>query len=306
MSQEKPIMEMSVAAPPRPPRRTATGVDVPPPPDGISKEPLPQTGTTRRRFLAGLAGAGLGLILKEPVADLLRSLDQSPSIFDNNAQSGKIGDNNTVNLPLSEIQSQFPQQLVEKDNTLTMLFPIKTPPNASVSFEKSLSEFLPTEELQQEAKKNNIRNNEEFILPKDAVFIAPAKGHIVIMRGRQEFGEDPNTVTGAAFVLYDQGKDTTYVVKTYRREKATNFEPLIPLQSPENWSGTDWKKFPQVEQGQGIFRNTKDNQPLGISVEAYKGQSIGGGAATITKTLRLLTPQFFTKNEQGQSKLVVL
>lgn len=229
-----------------------------------------------------------------------------PPTFDNKLDKGAIGENNTVTLPLSEIQPRFPDQVVEQDHALTMLFPFQLPEGTKAKFEKSLAEFLGTHAIRDEAQKNNVKDHVDIPLPKGTTVIAPVSGNALIM----EALDNKQMSSIARFFYYDQTTNTTYALLIFTHDASgghTYFQPLTESQPNTKWDGEKWKNLPRVAQGTPVLKTIRDNQVITLSVTAYNGQNIVLATTDAPKgSSYVVTPQFLTQEENGQQKIVVL
>lgn len=315
------------------PAQERVGVIVPPKPQPVlepSGEPEPKK--TKRSLIQRLLNnlalrwtlAGLGLASAGGIAYQLEvpavhrtvnnllgivSARDVPNTFDNTRDEGLIGENNINHGNLSEVQSQFPEQIIEKGNTISLILPFILPEGTTASYIKSLSDRLPTEELQKQAQAENDKNNIDFVLPKGTVIVSPVNGNGAIGFGTSESGQDATKAYGAAIVFHDKSANKTYLIKIFSLDQ-TPFEPIINIprfDDKQYFRDTGWKDLPMIDRATPLIQTQNDNQQVRVSVEAYEGERIGPEATITDKALYLLTPQFFTtKDSLGQDHVFML
>lgn len=229
-----------------------------------------------------------------------------PSTFDNSLDEGVFGKNNLISLPLDKIQEKYPTPIAETQNSLTVLSPFQLPEASSATFSRSLSEFLPTKELHEQAQRDGIKDMVKIGLPKGTKIKASADVFGFIDMGKEKFGQDPNKSLGVFWVYYDKESDITYKMKIFSSSNDSQihyFEPQVPnLQLPPDYPidrlrGTDWQNWPQIQQGTTLVILSEDEE-VTFAIEKYRGKKIGPEAALIDKTLSVVTPNFFTETNK--------
>lgn len=291
---------------------------------------LGRSRTAKIGLAAGTAGVGIYAYATNPnfqqtidsaYHNLLQILGREavvPTTFDNKATSGVIGDKNIQFISQEEAKKSNLQP-VATDTSLTFLFPFQLPEGAKITYEKSLSERLPTQAIQTEAAQKGIKDQVDLNIPRDATISASFDAHVVISMGREKYNEDPTKAVGLNIVFYNPEQDKTYQIRIFTLDSDGQkgyLDSLSPsLQLPPNYSldllrGTNWKQWPIAKQGQQLVKTTQ-NQPIRITIEAYKGDKIGpeaaiSEAARKDKTASVVTPQFLTTTASGEQKLLVL
>lgn len=280
-------------------------------PKGIPKKiiDLARNMPTPVKVIAGLGAATTVGAAAFGIHERINAQNEVPSAFNNNDDRGVFGDNNINRGDLSEFQNQFPEQIIEKDTSINFVLPFILPEGTSASYVKNLSDRLPTEELQQQAKAENIKNNIDLVLPKNTVIISPVNGHGAIGFGIPEAGQDSTKAYGTAIVFYDQSVNRTYLIKIFSLDQ-TPFEPIKNMSRYDNkryFRDTGWKDLPKIDRITPLMQTQRDNQQVRISIEAYEGEKIGPEAAITNKDLYLLTPRFFTtKDSSGREHLFMV
>lgn len=282
---------------------------------------LGKSRTVRVGAVAGTAGVGVYAYATNP--DFHQTIDSAyhnllqilgreavvPPSFDNKADKGVIGDSNIQFISQEEAKKSNLQP-VGTDTSLTFLFPFQLPEGTKVTYEKSLSERLPTQAIQTEAAQKGIKDHIDLVLPKDASMRAPVSGHVLAVNS-QKNPENQNFSEWARVFYYDEGKDMTYVFWVFAFDESSGnnpFHSFVPTQEniPSAWTGRNWEKLPKIQQGEPILKTNKADQQIRLNIKAYKGKVVGPQAEVVDKTLTLVTPQFLTTTASGEQKLLVL
>lgn len=226
--------------------------------------------------------------------------------------SGTIEDNNTVELTSSEIKQMLLNQ-TDGENDLSLFFPYGLPPGTKSSFERTLSERFTGDNdgsLKAEAEKNNIKDNIIQPLPKNTPIRSPANGHIMIAKGKEEWGEDPNKASWIRVFEYNEKEDITYVYWFFDitdQNKKFFFDPLKSMQenAPGIWRGTNYEDLPIVKLGEDLAKTT-DNQTVQLNVKGYRGKKVGPEAEIIDETFFPVNLHYLTTvDSDGVERVIV-
>lgn len=133
----------------------------------------------------GLSVAALGILTggvyeayqHDTIPGVHRTIDV-PAIFNNDKDSGVIGNNNTIGIDgtmLANIDI-VPTPTLRHD--INLLTPFKAlPPSVNINYEKSFTGIAYDKEETDNAKENNIKDTITFKdIPKDAIIVAPVDG----------------------------------------------------------------------------------------------------------------------------------
>lgn len=238
-----------------------------------------------------------------------------PSAFDNSKYEGVMGPKNITRIPLSSLPETLSQKLGinKQNNTLTMVIPLDIPIDTSINYKKGLSERLSTQELQNEAQKQGVRNYIEWPVTspgttiKAPIFMGkpPTEYRILLVKGDPKIGENPSRASYARVFAYYSDLDITLVGWFTGLRKDNGFVALLPMQENTNWSEENWRKLPEIELNTPIMRTVQQG-PLRLEVKAYRGKKVGGIAEIVDKTAFLLNLNLLTITDGAVNEKLVL
>ena len=224
-------------------------------------------------------------------------------MFDNGADKQEINNSNTYFLTPGNIGNFDLKPVIDKEaGTITFLFPFKIAEDTSGKIEFSLPESPESPPVGRVLSKFPITGMPIVTPDKDV--------HVYLIRGVEEWGEDPNKAAGARMYKYYEEYDVTIVLWFFDEGKIAkrwNFNPLLPMQDFDKMvgRGTNWEKLPVVDALTEVMTTTEPNQPVALNVMAFRGKIVGSDAEIVGDDF-LLKPAFFTTDSDGTEKTLAI
>ncbi|OGH13133.1 MAG: hypothetical protein A2687_00910 [Candidatus Levybacteria bacterium RIFCSPHIGHO2_01_FULL_38_26] len=225
--------------------------------------------------------------------------------FDNGAKKTTIGPNNMYYID-SDNMGQFNLESVinKEKQTISFPLPFKMPDNTTGTIERI--DLADTDPNAQDPTQRPPVALIDFKFDNIVTTIAPEDSHIYLVRGIQDWGQDPDLAGQVRFYKYYEEENTTVVwwfVDNNPTQIGT-FNNLLPMQSfeKEKLRGTNYEKLPAVDALTEVM-TAEPNQPIRLAVMAYNGRVVGPEAEVASDDF-LLKPYFSTDSSNGTEKLL--
>jgi len=226
--------------------------------------------------------------------------------FDNGAKKTAIGPNKMYFIDLNNIDQFSLKSVINKEEqTIRFPFPFKMPANTTGTIERI--DLADTDPNAQDPTQRPPIAPVDFKFKNVVSVMAPERSHMYLIKGIQDWGQDPNLAGQVRFYKYYEEADVTVVWWIFDNNptKLGSFKNLLPMQDfkKETLRGTNWQDLPMVDALTEVMTTTEPNQPVQLNVMAYKGKIVGP-EAEIAGNDFLLKPQFSTVSPNGTEKLL--